>query len=282
MAKKEWYAIRWLSISGGGTRCGSISLDTSFDNAVKRTEQIIAANKENANGVSLVPDMGYVFVIPHSRGMKETPEGDVQQKSFIKQDEFEDIATEKKLIIIPIAERINRPSKDEYEFSSGDVKALIFTTSLDTGVYTIPESCYALPLNVLDSDIGTNLYELFENSKPEHMVIDDNLAFVATIHNGALRKEIQENAQKIAEGRKPSPIYMEKYLTESYGSHGFYSKPEPLPAEKIKDILTKDDDMGTVEITPTGRFAAYQNELRKAARAMSLKKIKETVKEWEM
>lgn len=277
MAKKEWYAIRWLSISGGGTRCGSISLDTSFDNAVKRTEQIIAANKENANGVSLVPDMGYVFVVPHSRGMKETPAGEVEKKdNFMNQNEFEDVATEKKIIVIPTDERINSPSKDEYAFQSGDVKALIVTTSLQTGVYTIPESCYAVPMNVLDSEIGTNLYDLFQGTgydhKPENMVIDGNQAFVATIHNGKLKAEIQKKAQAIAEGKETSPINLEKYLKES---NGFYSKPKPISAEKIADVLTKDEDMGTVEITPTGKFAEYQNEVRKACRALALNNVRE-------
>lgn len=269
-AKKEWFAIQWVSKRQSVV---GVSLDTSLENAQQRVETII--NK----GEDRTPLKGYITKIEHGRGFKETPEGEIDDSIRFRHAVGEAEPISKGFAILPQDKRKEMTYQDKVALSHEPVHALFFTVSSRTGVGTRPIGAFLVPLETLDNpEIGTDLYSLLDKGD-ETLSIDGDKAVVVTVYNHKLREDVLKSKERMVNivdnsGRRNNiAVNLEPYITRSAG---FYSEPEVLSKESISNFFMVDDDMGTVEIHPTGVFAEYQRGLKSAILKTTLEHLRST------
>lgn len=273
MAKKEWFAIQWVSKNQSVV---GVSLDTSLENAQKRVE-VIAGGESNRT-----PLKGYIAKIEHERGFQETPEGEIDNSLRFRHSVGKAEPISRYFAILPKDKRNDMSYQEKVVLSHEPIHAIFFTVSSRTGVGTRPVGAFLVPLEVLDNpDIGTDLYSLLDKGD-ETLSIDGDKAVVVTVYNNKLRDEVIKAKENMLNGsnnggyRGRITTNLEPYITRRTG---VYSEPEVLSKDSISNFFMVDDDMGTVDIHPTGVFAEYQRGLKAAIVKTTLEHIRSTSQE---
>lgn len=279
MTKKEWFAIQWVSkarnqwVKAGNTIKG-VSLDISLENAQRRVETLVTGPE------NLIPLKGYIHKIEHEDCFKETAEGEIETGFTLTRSVRDAKPISNEFAVVPQDKRQEVTYKEKIELSNDPViHALFFTTSLRTGVETRPSNAFIVPIEVLNNPkVGTDLYSLLDKND-ETLVIDDNKAVVVMIYNNHLRQAVL-NARKNINSNKPEKrsniaVNLDPYVTKTTGYYsGDNPKKEIRSKEEISKLFKVDDDMGAIDIQPTGVFAEYQNGLEAAIRKIGLEKTK--------